>query len=424
MRVDGHKRTMLLPPALDDLEPTGASFEGRRADHHLRARRRRGRRRWLSPSPIRLDELRARLRETQAAAERLAGQIPPQGWASGRERSETAEEIQALVSILLALRGRRARRPLGAGARDRPPAAAVAARAAGPGRRAPRRRRARGGASGRSGGARACRTSRSPDPIRAARLQSASDGAGGDRHDRARAPRALANLAPEQRRRGACAARAVLDDVPAVVHPKSRPRSSTARLQTRRHQARWRLQGLVVRRGVDLARRGRRARAAVLRGERKRLSPAVRRRHRRHRRRRLGRAAVSSTASIDNKTGSAARPRTGLDYDLSWGIFFGAAPRPSWSTPGPAAAAGAGRRAAAAGRGAGRADRRRPPSAAPGRARAAAAGRSAPPPRVDEAADLGRARRGADGPPPVAARSTQDRPEIDGGTQSSFDEQE
>jgi hypothetical protein len=56
------------------------------------------------PEPIRLDELRARLRETQAAAERLAGQIPSQGWASGRERSETAEEIQALVSILSALR--------------------------------------------------------------------------------------------------------------------------------------------------------------------------------------------------------------------------------------------------------------------------------------------------------------------------------
>jgi hypothetical protein len=56
------------------------------------------------PEPIRLDELRARLRETQAAAERLADQIPSQGWASGRERSETAEEIQALVSILSALR--------------------------------------------------------------------------------------------------------------------------------------------------------------------------------------------------------------------------------------------------------------------------------------------------------------------------------
>lgn len=56
------------------------------------------------PEPIRLDELRARLRETQAAAERLAGQVPPQGWASGRERTETAEEIQALVTVLSALR--------------------------------------------------------------------------------------------------------------------------------------------------------------------------------------------------------------------------------------------------------------------------------------------------------------------------------
>jgi arsenite-transporting ATPase len=27
VRVDGHKRTMLLPPALDDLEPTGATLE-------------------------------------------------------------------------------------------------------------------------------------------------------------------------------------------------------------------------------------------------------------------------------------------------------------------------------------------------------------------------------------------------------------
>src|ERR1700712_3006862 len=51
-----------------------------------------------------IDELRARLRETAAAAEKLAGQIPPQGWASAQARSETAEEIQALVAILGALR--------------------------------------------------------------------------------------------------------------------------------------------------------------------------------------------------------------------------------------------------------------------------------------------------------------------------------
>src|ERR1700712_3661896 len=51
-----------------------------------------------------IDELRARLRETAAAAEKLADRIPPQGWASAQARSETAEEIQALVSILGALR--------------------------------------------------------------------------------------------------------------------------------------------------------------------------------------------------------------------------------------------------------------------------------------------------------------------------------
>jgi arsenite-transporting ATPase len=28
VRVDGHKRTLMLPPALGDYEPTGASFDG------------------------------------------------------------------------------------------------------------------------------------------------------------------------------------------------------------------------------------------------------------------------------------------------------------------------------------------------------------------------------------------------------------
>ncbi|HEY6761466.1 MAG TPA: hypothetical protein VI318_18345 [Baekduia sp.] len=52
------------------------------------------------------DELRARLRATQEAAERLADSVPPQGWASASEqqRGETAAEIQALVGILHALR--------------------------------------------------------------------------------------------------------------------------------------------------------------------------------------------------------------------------------------------------------------------------------------------------------------------------------
>jgi hypothetical protein len=56
--------------------------------------------------PIDLAELRERLRATQEAAERLAGHVPPQGWAatSDEERSRTADEVQALVAILHALR--------------------------------------------------------------------------------------------------------------------------------------------------------------------------------------------------------------------------------------------------------------------------------------------------------------------------------
>jgi hypothetical protein len=61
----------------------------------------------MAPDPEHLDELRARLRATHEAAEKIAGQIPPQGWATpseDRERAETAAEIQALVGILHALR--------------------------------------------------------------------------------------------------------------------------------------------------------------------------------------------------------------------------------------------------------------------------------------------------------------------------------
>ena len=56
------------------------------------------------PDPTRLDDLRARLRETQAAAERLAGE----GWAGlsspPRDQAEAADEIAALVGVLRALR--------------------------------------------------------------------------------------------------------------------------------------------------------------------------------------------------------------------------------------------------------------------------------------------------------------------------------
>jgi hypothetical protein len=64
----------------------------------------------MAPEPEHLDELRERLRATQEAAERIAGRIPPQGWAAPGSpadeaaRSATAAEIQALVSVLHALR--------------------------------------------------------------------------------------------------------------------------------------------------------------------------------------------------------------------------------------------------------------------------------------------------------------------------------
>jgi hypothetical protein len=61
----------------------------------------------MAPEPEHLDELRDRLRATQEAAEKIAGRIPPQGWATpseDRERAETAAEIQALVGVLHALR--------------------------------------------------------------------------------------------------------------------------------------------------------------------------------------------------------------------------------------------------------------------------------------------------------------------------------
>jgi hypothetical protein len=55
----------------------------------------------MAPEPTRLDDLRARLRETQAAAQRLADEIPT---SPPRAHAETADEIQALVGILRALR--------------------------------------------------------------------------------------------------------------------------------------------------------------------------------------------------------------------------------------------------------------------------------------------------------------------------------
>lgn len=58
----------------------------------------------MAPDPIDLDELRARLRATQETAERIAGGVPPQGWATPEDHSDTAAEIQALVAVLHGLR--------------------------------------------------------------------------------------------------------------------------------------------------------------------------------------------------------------------------------------------------------------------------------------------------------------------------------
>src|SRR3954470_9486993 len=54
----------------------------------------------MPPAPDPLDDLRDRLRATREAAERLARDVPPQGWASPQDRDATASEIQALVRLL------------------------------------------------------------------------------------------------------------------------------------------------------------------------------------------------------------------------------------------------------------------------------------------------------------------------------------
>ncbi len=59
-----------------------------------------------------LDELRSRIRETQDAAQRLAGeaasarsqQTPPAGWASPDDHARRTSEVQALAALLESLR--------------------------------------------------------------------------------------------------------------------------------------------------------------------------------------------------------------------------------------------------------------------------------------------------------------------------------
>ncbi|QEC50150.1 hypothetical protein FSW04_22950 [Baekduia soli] len=52
-----------------------------------------------------LDELRRSLHATQRAAERLAAEVPPQGWASDTGRNLAVAEIEALLSVLATLCG-------------------------------------------------------------------------------------------------------------------------------------------------------------------------------------------------------------------------------------------------------------------------------------------------------------------------------
>jgi hypothetical protein len=51
-----------------------------------------------------LDDLRARLREAQAAVEEIAGAIPAQGWADAGARDATADDVRGLVVLVQALR--------------------------------------------------------------------------------------------------------------------------------------------------------------------------------------------------------------------------------------------------------------------------------------------------------------------------------
>jgi hypothetical protein len=51
-----------------------------------------------------LDELRERVRATTEAAERLVREVPPQGWATPQQRAAAADEAQALITLLQALR--------------------------------------------------------------------------------------------------------------------------------------------------------------------------------------------------------------------------------------------------------------------------------------------------------------------------------
>jgi hypothetical protein len=51
-----------------------------------------------------LHELRDRIAETKRAAERLAGEVPPSGWATPGAAKEHSDELTSLVQLVAALR--------------------------------------------------------------------------------------------------------------------------------------------------------------------------------------------------------------------------------------------------------------------------------------------------------------------------------
>jgi hypothetical protein len=58
----------------------------------------------MASQPDPFDELRVRLQATQEAAERIAQQVPPQGWATPRDGDAMADDVRALMAVLHGLR--------------------------------------------------------------------------------------------------------------------------------------------------------------------------------------------------------------------------------------------------------------------------------------------------------------------------------
>ena len=108
VRVDGAKRTLLLPPKLEDYPATGARLDEGVLHVTFDA----------PPEPADpLHDLRAHVRATQAAAERLAGEAAdarapsartdrrPSGWATAGERAGVRDELDELAAVLRSLQG-------------------------------------------------------------------------------------------------------------------------------------------------------------------------------------------------------------------------------------------------------------------------------------------------------------------------------